>query len=587
MQLPFSKYRLLTFFGLYWVFLCLLSVALAVSGFFYKEIIISFSAAYGIFYLFLCIKSWSNISANLKFLPILIISVIFIYFLANGSTPTVFSGRDQGSLSEAAIRLSQNHNLYSQSPSIQEFYQIYGEGQALNYPGFNYTSNGSLVTHFPLGYISWLAVFYSFFGLVGFTIANSVTLLLFFVCFYLVARMYLSSAFSFWSWALAISSFLFSWFFKFTLSENLALFLFWFGLWEFLQFTRRRKRLYLLSSILSFFVLTFTRIEAIAIILMLFLVLAFKYRGKKLTERSIVRSWMMAPILISVLVYILSIDINLPFFKIFAKGFLDSFTNNGLPDGSYYSFPYPLFYLLKILGIYLLLHFVVLAVIGIIYLIRTKRYNILIPFWLSLPVWIYLANPSVSLDHPWMLRRYMFVIFPIAIIYSVIFLERIFAKRIFGHISVIILLAANIFLSAKYFGFWENRNLLAEIDEISANFSPNDLVLIDREATGDGFSMMTGPMNTIFGKQAAYFINPADLDKIGRSKFSNVFFIIPDKNQDFYSGISDRLELRREYRTEITKLDTETGSRNELMSHPVALPGQKTVVTYGKIYQLK
>ncbi|HLN18559.1 MAG TPA: hypothetical protein VK255_00120, partial [Patescibacteria group bacterium] len=413
-------------------------------------------------------------------MPVFVFSIIFISFLSQNWTPTVFSGRDQGSLAEAAIRLSENHNLFSTSPAIDEFYKIYGPGLALDFPGFNYTSEGYLVTHFPLGYISWLAIFYSFFGVSGFVIANSITLFLFFICFYLVARMYLSSIFSVWAWILVISSFLFSWFFKFTLSENLALMLFWFALWEYLLFIRRRKRLYLLTAFFALIILAFSRIEALAIIPAALILLFFNYRGKKLSEKTILSNWMAVPLILSILSFAYSIKINWPFYLILAKGFINSFTSADLPDGSLYSFPFHYLYLLKVFGIYAILNYIVVSILGIIYFLKDKRFSLLIPFLISLPVWIYLLNPSISMDHPWMLRRFLFAVFPVAILYSVLFLQRFFSKKIISYTIILIFLAGNIFVSAKYLTFWENKNLLKEINEIGANFSPNDLILIDR-----------------------------------------------------------------------------------------------------------
>jgi hypothetical protein len=586
MNLTFSKYRLFTFFGLFWVSLVFLSVALAVFGIFYKEIIIAYALLAGLFLLGIYAINWQTIYQNLKFLPIIIIALVFIIFLSANVSPTIFSGRDQGSLSEAAILLSQNHNLYSSSPASQEFFKIYGQGQALNFPGFNYTNTGQLITHFPLGYISWLAAFYSVFGLAGLAIANGVTFLLFLLCFFLITRMYMASFFSFWAWLLVISSFVFSWFFKFTLSENLALALFWFGLWEFLLFIRRRKRLYLLTAFFSFIVLAFARIEAWAIIFMALVILLVRYREQKMTEKPIARNWMVAPVVLAIVVYIVSIKINWPFYLVFAKGVINSFTAGAdMPDGSYYSFPYPYFYLCKVLGIYGLLHFIILSAIGFIYFIKNKKYSLLIPFFLSLPVWIYVLNPSISMDHPWMLRRFLFAVLPVAILYSVIFLDRFFEKKAYAYAIFLLFLAINLFVTVPYLQISENKNLLAQINEIGANFSPSDLVLVDREATSDGWTMMTGPLGFLYNKQAVYFINPADLDKIDRKRFSNIYFIIPDKNADFYASLQDRLIFRREYRIETNTLDVKQGKKQELFSQPVQLPKEKISVTYGKIYQ--
>ncbi|MFA6047613.1 MAG: hypothetical protein WCV59_00725 [Parcubacteria group bacterium] len=586
MNLSFSKYRLFTFFGLFWVGVSLLSIVLAMAGIFYKEIIFAYVIIFGIFLVIIFAINRQIIYQNLKFSPILIASLVFIIFLSYNTTPTIFSGRDQGSLSEAAILLSQNHNLYSSSTASQEFFKIYGQGLALNFPGFNYAHDGQLITHFPLGYVSWLAAFYSVFGTNGLIIANSITFLLFLLCFFLVSRMYMNSTFSFWTLVLVASSFVFSWFFKFTLSENLALALFWFGLWEFLLFIRRRKRLYLMSAFFSLIVLAFTRVEVLAIIPIALIVLWIKYKNKSLTEKPVARSWMLIPVILAIIVFVVSLKINWPFYLNFAKGFLNSLSKDDPADVVPYSFS-SYFYLWKVLGIYALLHFIVISVLGFIYFIKNKKYILLIPFFISLPVWIYLLNPSVSMDHPWMLRRFLFAVLPIAILYSVLIIDRFFQRKMYAYVILFILFVINLFITIPYLKITENKNLLSQVEEIGANFSPSDLILVDREATGDGWTMMTGPLNFLYGKQAVYFINPSDLDGIDRNRFSNVYFIIPDKNADFYASLMDRLIFQKEYRIETNALDVKQEKKQDLFNQPVQLPKEKIMVTYGKIYQLQ
>ena len=124
-------------------------------------------------------KDTTKNSNFLQLFFISLISLLFIIFLSFSTEPTVFSGRDQGSFSEAAVRLSQNHQLEFETLVSQEFFKIYGQGTALNFPGFSYTADGKLITHFSIGYIAWLAVFYSLFGLSGLAIANGVLFFIF------------------------------------------------------------------------------------------------------------------------------------------------------------------------------------------------------------------------------------------------------------------------------------------------------------------------------------------------------------------------------------------------------------------------
>ncbi|QQS20632.1 MAG: hypothetical protein IPL87_03615 [Candidatus Moraniibacteriota bacterium] len=96
------------------------------------------------------------------------------------SSPTVFSGRDQGSYANAAIRLVETESLQSRSLVSDTFFSLYGPGKALNFPGFFYTSEGALTSQFPLGSIVWFGLNFSLFGVSGFSVANSLSPLFFF-----------------------------------------------------------------------------------------------------------------------------------------------------------------------------------------------------------------------------------------------------------------------------------------------------------------------------------------------------------------------------------------------------------------------
>jgi hypothetical protein len=128
--------------------------------------------------------------------------------------------------------------------------------------------------------------------------------------------------------------------------------------------------------------------------------------------------------------------------------------------------------------------------------------------------------------------------------------------------------------------FSSNKNLLPQVKVLSEKFNNSDLILIDREATGDAWSMMTGPMNFLYNKQAVYFFNPEDLNKLDLTKFNRVYFIIPDKNIDFYKkfGLYSRLAVKEDYVIKNNVLDT---------SNQFDLPGKRDIIITGKIYFLK
>lgn len=588
MKCVLNKLQLLTIFGLIFLGLGFLGIILAMLGVFYASafgayIFVSLAA---IFYL--TFTHWKELHPNIKTLSVILIAIGFVLLFASYTTPTIFSGRDQGSLAESAIRLSQNHQLSFSFPAEEEFFKIYGPGKALNFPGFSYDQNRNLITQFPLGYASWLGIFYSLLGITGFIVANSLTFFVFLMFFFLTARNYLSRDSSFFALILVATSFIFSWFFKFTLSENLALALLWFGIFEFSLFLKYADKLYLLSAILSLLLLAFTRIEALAFLLAVFIILFKKYGNSSNFWKIFKNKFIFVPSLTALAVYLISLKINLPFYISFAKGFLNSFSpaENKVDTLTFLASS---FYFLKILAVYALLHFIIIGAVGVIYLLKEKKYEALVPFFVTLPAFIYLINPSISFDHPWMLRRLVFAVMPAVILYSVLFLDYFFKRKIYFKMAVVFLLLINIPVFSYFLAFSENKDLAEQTKNISANFTENDLVLVDKDAAGNGWAMMSGPLSFLYGKQAVYFFNPKDLGKIDQSRFDNIYLIIPDNNIKLYeeAGFLGKFTPQKEYQIKTEMLDVKTGGKNKLNSFEVELPQKTLVTTYGKIYILQ
>ena len=593
-EVNLDRHQLFTIFGLFWIGLGWLGLALALLGIFYNIFLATYLFLGGISLVYLIAFNRAKIEINHRFFLVFFLSLLSIFIFSYYTVPTIFSGRDQGTLSESAIQLAQNHRLTFSFPAEKEFFQIYGPGPALNFPGFNYTPKGELMTQFPLGYVSWLAVFYSLAGLNGFVIANSVTFLIFIFSFYLVARYYLRAQSALAALFLILTSFIFSWFFKFTLSENLALMLTWFGLYEFVLFTHNKKRFYLLASITAFSILVFTRVEALGFLAIIIAILLIKYKDWKYLLFVVIGKKLLLLFGSFILLYFFNLVLDTQSYMLMLKGILSPFISlgSGLKD---YSLPASVSilettaYVIKILFAYAIFNFILFGIIGFVYLLKHRRFEIIMPFLIILPTFVYLIHPSISSDHPWMLRRFVFSIVPISILYTVWFLDWFFKKRIYFHIFIFLMLATNLLISIPYLTISPNKDLLPQIKEISGNFKDSDLILVDRDATGDGWSMMTGPLNFLYGKQAVYFFNPKDLDKLDREKFSSVYFIIPDDKLDFYksSGLFERLAAIKSYEIKTDMLDIVTGEKQEIYGAAIKLPENKKVVVYGKIYLLK
>lgn len=584
-----NKSQLFLAFAIFWVGLGWLGLILALIGAFY----IAFLEAYFLLGLaaliFLFFFNWEEIKKiNKNFLYALASSILMIILFLAFSAPTIFSGRDQGSLSGAAIGLAQNHNLKFSFPASQEFFHIYGEGQALNFPGFSYASDGQLITQFPIGYISWLAIFYSVFGLAGFAIANGILLLLFALSFYFLARIYLRESSSLLGLILILTTFPIFWFAKFTLSENMALAFVWLGLLFFVQFIRAEKRFYLFSAIITIGLLSFARIEALAFIAMMIIFLFFRARWLGERFRIFVGRKVLWTLAALAGVYAIFIAIDSQFFIALIKGFIKPFSGYSSATEAGNSLWNAAFYVGKVFFAYYLLHFLFFGFIGLIYILK-KNKAAAIPFLIILPSFIYLFFPNISADHPWMLRRFSFSIIPAGVFYTFLLLDSVFKKRWIFYALSGVMLALNLFILVRFLPIVPHQKLLPSIAQMLPNFSNSDLILVDREASGDGWSMITGPLNFLNGKQAVYFFNPADLDKLSIRNYSEVYFIVPDSRLNFYaqSGLLEKMIPVKNYVLENNFLRSDIFDKNTTRSSLVILPAEQKITVFGKLYLLK
>ncbi len=584
MKIPnnLNGYQLFSALGIFILGLEFLAIILTLAGIFYWPILAIYIIAGSLSLATLFFHNWKKIN-HPQIIAVFLLSLLAIVFFSFHAEPSVFSGRDQGSFGEAAIRLTQNHQLTFKTTASQEFFKIYGPGAALNFPGFNYTQDGSLITHFSLGYIVWLATFYGFFGLSGFFIANGVLLFLFLTSFFALIKFHANSRSAWFGLCLALSTFVFSWFFKLTLSENLALGFIWFGVLQFSLFLKYRDQLFLFSALSAFLLLTFTRLEAWSLLLMLAASLLFFAKKEKELFSKVDKQkffWLLGIFFVS---YLAALKVNGQFYLSSAKGLLHSFSSGENSLGAFSIFTY----LIEVFYYYNILIFLVIGTLGIFYFLHRKKYSVLIPFFILLPLFIYLIHPGISIDHPWMLRRFSFAIIPLGIFYTVLVADRLFFKQIYFYTLATLLVAANLTFSLPYANFSENEGLLSQTKTLGENFSRTDLILVDQLASGDGWSMIGAPMNFLGNLQAVYFFNPNDLGKIDLKKFTKVYFIIPNKSLSLYaeSGLLDKLTPQKDYELDRKYLLVPDLSKDSSFFQELPLKYQSA--TKGKIYLLK
>ena len=584
MKIPnnLNGYKLFSALGIFILGLDFLAIVITLFSIFYWPIL----AIYLLAGVALLITLFFHNRKKLNWLQITSISLLSfltILLFSSHAEPSVFSGRDQGSFSEAAVRLAQNHKLQFETSASQEFFKVYGPGTALNFPGFSYTQSGKLITHFSLGYIAWLATFYSLFGLYGLLAANGVLFFFFSLSFFALIRHHSNKRTAWLGLLLALGTFILTWFLKFTLSENLALGFIWFGIFEFSLFLRNRDQLFFFSALMAFSLLAFTRLEAWALLVMLGVILyVIHKKDRTIFSKIKLRNfyWFLGIFLTT---YLITLKVNSQFYLSSLKGLLRSFSSG--EDGL--SIASTLIYLLKIFHYYNVLIFLVIGALGISYLLYRKKYSLLIPFFILLPLCIYLVHPGISTDHPWMLRRFSFAIIPLGIFYTALTANRLFFKKIYFFFLATLLVATNSAFSLPYANFSENQGLLIQVKKLSETFSNTDLVLVDQLASGDGWSMIGAPMSFLYGKQAVYFFNTNDFAKIDLKKFTNTYLIIPDRNIALYENfdLSKKAPPQEEYRLERKYLIVPNLSRDSNFSQELPITFQSE--TKGKVYLLK
>lgn len=565
----------------------------SLAGFFYAPIVWTATVLVGIWLTRNAVKKGVSLKPSKELVLASVASFLIALIFTTFSTPTVFTGRDQGSFSEAAIRLSQNHKLEFSTPLSEEFFKLHEPGRALNFPGFYYTSEGNLITQFSIVYISWLALFFAIFGTIGLTMANGVLFFAFLISFYCLARLFLRASSTIPLMLFVATSFVFMWFSKFTLSENIALPLAWMAILFLMLFLKKQRVLYYTVFLLSASLLCFSRIEGIALFIVSIAIMLFNKNTRTFVKQKLsFRFFLPAGILLLILITNFTADIY--FYKEIAKALLPSITlpkatylgqlkNNVLPD----------FYNIKIFYLYGLLGFLITGAIGVILNFWKKEFYMLVPFFVVAPTLVYLFSSQITPDHPWILRRFMFSILPVAIFYSGLLLGQLLEKksegknslRFLSGIAIIILLTLNFPAFSKYLFYSENKNLLNQTQQLSNQFSTDDLVLVDREATGDGWSMISGPMNFLYGKKATYFFNIQDLTKLNTSKFENIYLITPNEKVPYYlsSTIGNRLIQAGDYKLNTTRLDIQPA--NPLKK--IILPEKKELLIRGKIFKIE
>lgn len=444
-----------------------------------------------------------------------------------GETPSLFTGRDQGSIAVAAWELARQGNLFTESQAASSFFEIYGVGTALNFPGFAYSETGALVTQFPLGMTAWIAGFVGWLGLSGYAIAGSLLFILSGWSFYELAHHFVRRPLALAGTVLFSLSFLPIWLLHFALSEQLALALFLVLAQSLIHLSEKPRIVPYALAGLSASLFLFTRIEGLAIFpIAAILMLSSRDLRSWVTERAMLR--LVLPLLILVFLFLRDFFVNLPFYTIMGKVVVKHWhelTLLGMSDGGSSLSPALLLSLYGFWPVFLL------GGIGLGFFFWQKNRRGLMVLALALPTFAYLVDAHITPDHPWMLRRYAFTLWPVFVLGLVSLwhtaeLRFPRMKTTAGFALASLCLVLSQFPAARVaWGYDPYSALLPSTETLAQEIGDSDLLLIDRGSSGDPHALVAGPLQTFFGKQAAYFFNPEDLERLDASPYQRIFYL--------------------------------------------------------------
>ena len=577
---------------LVWSGAVLVSVLLAILGIFYPFIV-------GLYFVGMLFWLWQLQRQNkiiIKFCStreraLLVGLILWVSVLSAFTVPTIFGGRDEGSLSTSAFLINQDHGLSHQSKSIDTFAKIYGEGKALNFPGFFYQQKGKnnfvLRSQFLPGYSSYLANFAYSSKVNLLKFANALPLIIFLLAFFAVSKQITkSNKFSFLAVIGLATTVPLALFYKFTLSEIFFASLLWSGLYFLIKYLQNYSKDF--DSVLFWFIFipllptVFVRIESFAIIFILVLILILKNHLKLQIPKYQI------PILLIILLSVISIVLFNNFFVTTLKGFFSSLLSAG-PSASENLTAHSLipkmwrgFYVLKVFYIYNLIPFFALGFLAIIKLAKEKKWLDLTPVFLLGITGVYFIDANISLDHPWMLRRFVFSLIPLGVLYTVVLFQRypLRQKRI-SDLILTVLIVSNILMIGPFTTFKQNDGLLKQVALLSAKFQVNDLILVSQKSSGSGWSLISAPLRTIFQKQAVYFFNPNDFAKIDTGNYSHIYLITSTEEIPLYKQVLflEKIKKKENYSLQNQYLKP--------TKNPLQFPKVITTKTSGMIYELK
>jgi len=475
-----------------------------------------------------------------------IIAILFILLFSIFTSlyfhDTFYGGRDPGIYSTNAIYLAEHHTLLIDSAMNDLIPRFLSPNNYIT------TSDGKLISQFHFGYISWVAIYYSLFGIQGIQFSNLLPLFIGLVSIYLIGKELRNSYVGLGAVLTFSATYPLIWFSRQTVTEIFFMALFWFGVLCCLYLLQRKQNIYYISSMLSFGMLPFVRIEGLILFGFYFLFLLYDLSSKRFVSsnqkgtnnigldhfsgiRKHDRSYFLNKYfpVIFWFVFLLTSALLLYYYFFmqtrylgvidavlnhFSGGVISSSTEAASMDRTAIRYHFPEFVYMALSEYNLQLPLISIFLVFIVSVIRrdiSSRKQLLVIFFM-LPGFLYLLSPFITLDQPWFLRRYVATTIPGAFLLMSVLIHDLSKKKTLYMCLMSLVMILNIYTAYPILFFSENQGMIANVGNIADRVGPNDLVLVDRYAAGS--YKMADPLFFVYSKPALWW----DADSVGKLK---------------------------------------------------------------------
>lgn len=424
---------------------------------------------------------------DITILPSITIPAIFLIFLVSllliFYPHDTFGGRDEALYSNLAVYLTKSGSL--KIPSY------------LDHLPDDFAEN---VRTYPPGYTAWLAIQKVFFGTQGILRGNVILSIFGLASLFLVSSHLGGKKIGLITIVLFSSSMPFLWFSRETMSENLSFFLLWSLILFLFTFLKTKRNIYLVGLFMGTWLFALTRFEGFLIQFVILLILPFLLYTLKVAPlkrivciMSIYLLLVASNLLIAKNTFGPSLKMIVPIISSGIKNDISSFLPDTVQENFIKSSPpneketlphnYIVFFA-KMLAKYnfLLIISSIFLVTGY-FLIRlrkptkTKLYFLTI-LAIILPEFYKIVSPNVTIDQPWLYRRYMYALLPFGYLCLFLLLDQLKNKRFLVIVSNTLLII-NVALSSQLLFVKNNWLLVDKMEEITKDISKNDFVIIE------------------------------------------------------------------------------------------------------------